>query len=367
MPPATTPFDRLPQELSQIIFSLACRDDGTTGRSLSLVSRSVSHLSKPLKYQCLAIRNVRQALRVAVILNDTDPSYRCVIHLFVRTDYRQMYDYALCREDYYANNVKKASSPSQIPPFRRLALTLSRLLPGQNNGIDPFIDPIVRRLMLEADMTQALLQILTVISPSLQSLTLLIHQPYRELSLAGLPPLPSLQELTLMYTNTSHPQIPPYGLLQSIPRPFHSLKRLHLEWFDSGCGPLDLLAQIARLAPGLTHVRLPCLNIWWHRLLNADATQPQRFLSTAQQIHLLLPVSLALPRTPIATMALEECRAWAATDGRIVLEAPELFLGKLMSKMKQRQLESDTTKLRRWWVMRINGGEGCWSGDRAIC
>jgi hypothetical protein len=69
---------------------------------------------------------------------------------------------------------------------------------------DPYrIDPILRypipihtpslTPILEADMTRALLRILTVIAPTLQSFTLLIHQPYVDLSLAALPPLPSLE------------------------------------------------------------------------------------------------------------------------------------------------------------------------------
>jgi len=52
-----------------------------------------------------------------------------------------------------------------------------------------------------------------------------------------------------------------------------------------------------------------------------------------------------------------------AGDKRIVLESPVRFSGKWMAKMEQHKLERDTTRLRRWWVMRINGGEGCWSRD----
>ena len=365
-------FDALPAELSQRIFSLACLDDGTTGRSLSLVSRSISHLSRPVKYQCLAIRNIRQAIRVAAILENTLPSDRRIIHLFVRTDYRQMYDYALYREDYYATNLNLEDGPRS--PLGRVTSTLSRILriPGHDShrkGVNPFlnpslnlhrggrshVDPILRWPIpnhapllaptLEADMTRALLRILTTIAPTLQSFTLLIHQPYADLSLAALPPLPSLQEFTLMYAATLSPKIPPDSLLRSLPGPFPALKRLHLEWNSCGCGPQDLLKLIGRLAPGLTHVRLPSDGVWWHRLWHDTDTHKaqgvreplQHLPSTVQRIHIRPPVQTIGPYH----VALERFRGWAAKDERVILDVvntDEYAQGKWMSKMEQTRL-----------------------------
>ena len=65
---------------------------------------------------------------------------------------------------------------------------------------------------LKADMTHALLHILTTITLTLQSFTLLIHQPYADLLLSTLPPFPSLQEFTLMYAMTLSPKILPDSL-----------------------------------------------------------------------------------------------------------------------------------------------------------
>ena len=44
-----------PVEIWQLIFSLACTDDGSTGRSLSLVSTHFRDISAPFKYQSIAI------------------------------------------------------------------------------------------------------------------------------------------------------------------------------------------------------------------------------------------------------------------------------------------------------------------------
>ncbi|EIN04495.1 hypothetical protein PUNSTDRAFT_128324 [Punctularia strigosozonata HHB-11173 SS5] len=53
-------MDCCPDEILLAIFSLACVDDGTTGRALSCVSRRVHYISAPVKYRSLAARGAAQ-------------------------------------------------------------------------------------------------------------------------------------------------------------------------------------------------------------------------------------------------------------------------------------------------------------------
>ncbi|KAI0029334.1 hypothetical protein K488DRAFT_34101, partial [Vararia minispora EC-137] len=50
-------MDRVPVEVWEHIFSLACTDDGETGRSLSSVSHYVQSASARYKHQSIRIKN----------------------------------------------------------------------------------------------------------------------------------------------------------------------------------------------------------------------------------------------------------------------------------------------------------------------
>ncbi|KAJ1301613.1 hypothetical protein OPQ81_008861 [Rhizoctonia solani] len=55
-----TPHCVLPRELLLVVFSAACDDDGTTARSLGLVSRSFHFLALPFIYRVLALHGFNQ-------------------------------------------------------------------------------------------------------------------------------------------------------------------------------------------------------------------------------------------------------------------------------------------------------------------
>ncbi|KIM83561.1 hypothetical protein PILCRDRAFT_6983 [Piloderma croceum F 1598] len=63
-------MEPIPSEILALIFSYACTDDGYTGRSLSLVSRYISDVSKPYKLQSVAVRGVWQVLKFACSLGE---------------------------------------------------------------------------------------------------------------------------------------------------------------------------------------------------------------------------------------------------------------------------------------------------------
>jgi hypothetical protein len=75
-------MDRIPYELLAMVFSLACLDDGTMGRSLSLVSKYIHQVSKPVKFQSIALRGHHQILAFRTLLCATPERYRNVCHLF---------------------------------------------------------------------------------------------------------------------------------------------------------------------------------------------------------------------------------------------------------------------------------------------
>ncbi|RXW23906.1 hypothetical protein EST38_g1958 [Candolleomyces aberdarensis] len=75
-------MNRCPHEILLQIFGLACDDDGSTGRALSLVSRNVHELSKEFKYQSIAIVGLLRLVSFAAVLQDLQEPSRRVRHLF---------------------------------------------------------------------------------------------------------------------------------------------------------------------------------------------------------------------------------------------------------------------------------------------
>ncbi|EMD39759.1 hypothetical protein CERSUDRAFT_112042 [Gelatoporia subvermispora B] len=54
-------MNRIPTEIHALIYSLACTDDGTTGRALSSVSRHIRFASAPFRFTSLSVSGVEQA------------------------------------------------------------------------------------------------------------------------------------------------------------------------------------------------------------------------------------------------------------------------------------------------------------------
>src|ERR1700733_7083441 len=81
-------MERCPPEICSRIYALACVDDGSTGRSLSLVSKYINETSKYTKFQSVAIRSLNQALAFAALLERSPSVGRRVRHLFISTNPR---------------------------------------------------------------------------------------------------------------------------------------------------------------------------------------------------------------------------------------------------------------------------------------
>src|ERR1700727_2878605 len=83
---ALTPMDKCPPEICLIICTLATfADDGSTGCSLSLVSRYIHNVSKPVKLQSVSIRHLDNLRAFAKVLETSPPKLRRVRHLLFST------------------------------------------------------------------------------------------------------------------------------------------------------------------------------------------------------------------------------------------------------------------------------------------
>ena len=76
-----------PLEIWHIIFSFACIDDGSTGRSLSLVSTHFREISAPFKYQSIAITHWSQIIAFSKFFCKLPASQKKIIFLFVHHPY----------------------------------------------------------------------------------------------------------------------------------------------------------------------------------------------------------------------------------------------------------------------------------------
>jgi len=345
------PFDHLPPELSQQIFSLACLDGGPTGRALSLVSRSISDISKPFKLQSLSVHNLKQAEYLASILMTTSPEDRRVLHLFISVDYD-----ALCMDAIRDDAETETRMNASLSPFRRFTQTFS----GHNRGNRMTCGQAHRTLVkngipvspkIQDTMSSALIHILTAVSSNLQTLTI-VSQNGDVISFVGAPSLCSLQALSISFEYDFPFDGPPY-ILQSFP-PMPMLRQLDIGKFALRYSHMDLLCQIRRLAPGLTQVQLPSnFRGWqiWPTVIHDHQLLP----STVQQI--FIRIHLRSPHQKISSREhyraqLEEYWLKYGRDERIILMMPK----------KRDQMLGEA---QRRWVEKI-GGASWWGGDYVI-
>lgn len=198
-------MDTLPLELHAQIFALACTDDGSTARALSLVSRCVRDVSAPFLYQSLAISGLEQMNVLAARLERVPLHLRRIRHLFF--------------SDWTHAEVQK----------RRMT----------------FYPVDMDRYDAEKTLAQ---RIIGYAAPTLETLALVVSCPYTAPPLVGhlfTIPLPRLVELAI------HGFYPFPRTSGTMPR----LERLHLSGNRNPHGLLQLGALEAA-CPNLAHLRL---------------------------------------------------------------------------------------------------------------
>jgi hypothetical protein len=201
-------METTPPEIWTEVFAFACTDGGYTGRALSMVSRDVHLISKPLKYQSVCVVGPKQLLKLLAVLSELSPGARGVKSLFVA-----------------ALDESKDVEDGSTERHRRFQA---------HSGRDV--------------AEQALCRILHLVSPSL--LTLHIHRTtISRPSLLVEMDLPVLANLTLHGPfKSTHPA-------SVRPRTFPSLRKINIYHF--AYHPEKFLQHILHAAPLLTHLRVP--------------------------------------------------------------------------------------------------------------
>lgn len=86
-------LNAIPPELQLKIFRTACLDDGSTGRSLSTVSKYISDISSEFRYQSMALAGEHQIRTFRNILERAFLSPPVVKHLFITDEYGDLTGY----------------------------------------------------------------------------------------------------------------------------------------------------------------------------------------------------------------------------------------------------------------------------------
>lgn len=192
-------LDLCPAEICSEIVSFTCSDSGYAGRSLSLVSRYINWISRPFKFQSLAVIGYEQLVAFAEIIENTPEDFRRVRTIFIS-----------------AHSWEIASDSKALS------------------------EDFTRRYKAHA----AVERILRTISPYVEVIHafFIFNRPFPLLPVK----LPALTELTL-----HGPMDGTVTVDEKIS--FSSLKHLHLTTF---CDPSYILTKMIKITPLLTHLRI---------------------------------------------------------------------------------------------------------------
>ncbi|KAF9494351.1 hypothetical protein BDN71DRAFT_1449082 [Pleurotus eryngii] len=217
-------MESLPAEIWMTIFSYACTDDGSTGRSISLVSRWFWDTSRSIKHQSLVVKGVNQIAGIASMLERLPPELRRVQYLSVRVHHRDMNKRSISVEDGVILLGDRDARESECGVSAHT-----------QSGIHD------RSMVVLSHMLQ-------MIAPQLRVLHLWlpISSPSRLLPST----LPSIIELRLT-SNDMRGQHLDTRSVCTAPQRYPSLRRLRLGMLHHQHG---LFGRIAKLAPGITHL-----------------------------------------------------------------------------------------------------------------
>ncbi|KAI0661989.1 hypothetical protein C8Q70DRAFT_889637, partial [Cubamyces menziesii] len=281
-------METCPVELQLLIFSFACTDDGSAGRSLSLVSRAFYQLSYPYQWSSLAIRGYPQAVAFAKLLYSLQPTPfspprvpRAIHNLFVSTRPAQAaYDHIIVE-----------------PPLSWVGVLCSILR---------YAAPTLKTLSIvcfesSADCAAILSHALRVRYPALTELTIrgrcMIRRfprptPIEEGASDDNMPVDDRRQSDELEDSEQEEDKP--RTWQPIP----TLRRLHIACTFQGM-TLGTHAEhtfISELAPELTHLRLSVLDLWGSKriaeILHAECAE-------SGMVDPLLEVWPSRPETPL--------------------------------------------------------------------
>ncbi|KAJ7243815.1 hypothetical protein B0H12DRAFT_1055072 [Mycena haematopus] len=192
-------MDDLPVEIHLKIYSIACRDDGSTGSALSLVSKHVRELSAEHRYQSIAVCGPIQIQHLVDHLRSVPPELRRIRFLFI-------YDYvSLSRHGTPRNRVTARDGAHNGVPAQsqrsRLARPFHTVEPPLT-GVESLIHHMLMTTdLFESDWERFLYRSATNVGLNIVEILSLAHETVEMLSLvcfdgkvSGNAPLQLLQE-----------------------------------------------------------------------------------------------------------------------------------------------------------------------------
>ncbi|KIK00146.1 hypothetical protein K443DRAFT_617589 [Laccaria amethystina LaAM-08-1] len=225
-------IDALPPELWIQILRFACTDDGSTGRAVSLVCRSLHDIGKSVMLNSIAVVHPKQVIRFAAVLASLPPAHRVVRHLFIASP---------------PDQTKKRAQSDVKDALKRLILQHERSLELPITG--SHLKSLITFAESDVDNYNILVAfrcILTFAAPHLRTLHVYFttfNRPYILLPV----PLPRLTELVIY--GAFYPFSPPGN-----PIIYPSLTRLHLAHYP--IHPHDLIPIVLPGTPTLTQLHI---------------------------------------------------------------------------------------------------------------
>lgn len=332
-------MERVPVEIWTPIFTLACTDDGTTGRSLSQVSQYIRTVSRPIRFQSVAVKGWDQLQGLANSLESVSTECRRVRHLCISVEDPPPKELSLqALRSLTLEELAEVFALRQFPP--EYELQISRVL--QSAGSEWARKPGQFMAERRGTLRENLTRILQIVSPHIRSLTLYADAASPDI-LNNLQ-FPLLTELTLRgrFWQESRVKVLP------------SLRYLHLV----DC-PSFLEAFLDRV-PAMTHLRLTGVTYFSHRLHTVFVKTLFPTTTGDDEVERIVPTELSNVK-------------------RILLQAHEYILDlydgtrPLLSRLATSERvvvslqSSDEQELygyleaKKDWLGRIDGdGEGCW-------
>ncbi|KDQ62680.1 hypothetical protein JAAARDRAFT_189972 [Jaapia argillacea MUCL 33604] len=348
-------MDRCPTEIIEQILRLACSDDGTTGRSLSLVSHYISQLSYPFHWHSLSLSGLAQTSSFASILQTQPPSQppRPILHLFLSDlpaseahDRWNRAQEGITIEDLYQKEESERKSwlVAQSAVLAYAAPTLQTFA------------------FLSFDPRNSALRVAELLKSSFPLLT--------ELTIRVPPLQPLYASPPIDLLNTAATSLATYDKRHLLPK----LSHLHVV-----CDFRDFTAPRSRLraiSSHVTHLRLSgILKAPLAQKLHSELSErgivpsvvysPTSFTYTADRVTWdpLLPPSIQhLVMQPASP---DYCKIWGFEDGEAVIHmlqalADEADNERFLVLSPRGKKSYGYTEAKEDWESRISGGGGCW-------
>lgn len=313
--------------------------------SLSLVSRLFYNASRSTRMQSVTCRGSNKITAFASVLERTPAHLRVVRHLFASC-------HPLPRPD-SDNNM-----PKSVPVTTTIFQAVSTMFFPESPRCAADKDNQIALSLAKAEHA-ALLRILTLIAPTLRTLTLVLElSTWHQLPFP--PALPALVELSIHHRFAG-------GCLRGdafdclVPSPNSSLRRLVLTGFVRVSDPIGVIDSIKRFAPSLTHLSLPVESGNIKRMIYEIglAMDKTRCSSGARKDGgMVFPETLEdffIDASPISGLDGPPSRIMANGNRRIVCS----------SKPLSRRLENPV-EIYLHWVARMNGENGYWRAPSEV-